>query len=142
MFIVNVEAAIHKNGRWLIIKRSEKEEHAAGMLALAGGKVDADESSKDTLENALKREVSEEISLDVSNFRYVQSGSFVSGSGNCVIDVVFLCDYVSGEPTAVSADEVAGIYWMTTQEVLDNPNSPDYLKEQVIAANSVIRTAF
>ena len=37
---MNVEAAIHKNDKWLIIKRSEKEEHAPGLLALVGGKVE------------------------------------------------------------------------------------------------------
>ncbi|KAF0816138.1 MutT/Nudix family protein [Bacillus sp. ZZV12-4809] len=28
MFIVNVEGAIRKNDKWLIIERSKKEEHA------------------------------------------------------------------------------------------------------------------
>jgi 8-oxo-dGTP diphosphatase len=32
MFVVNVEGAIHRNGKWLLIRRSEKEEHAGGML--------------------------------------------------------------------------------------------------------------
>lgn len=27
LYIVNVEAAIYKDDKWLIIKRSEKEEH-------------------------------------------------------------------------------------------------------------------
>ena len=42
MFIVNVEGAIYKNDQWLLIRRSEKEEHAGGLLSLVGGKVEKD----------------------------------------------------------------------------------------------------
>lgn len=34
MFIVNVEGAIYKNAKWLLIRRSEKEEHAGGGYPL------------------------------------------------------------------------------------------------------------
>lgn len=42
MFIVNVEGAIYKNEKWLLIRRSKKEEHAGGLLSLVGGKVELD----------------------------------------------------------------------------------------------------
>lgn len=38
MFIVNVEGAVRRAGKWLIVERSRKEEHAGGMLSLVGGK--------------------------------------------------------------------------------------------------------
>ncbi|MCO7128175.1 hypothetical protein NIE88_20735 [Sporolactobacillus shoreicorticis] len=57
MFIVIVEAAIYQDGHWLIIKRSEKEKHAAGRLSLVGGKVDLDDHPNDVLEYALRREI-------------------------------------------------------------------------------------
>lgn len=41
MFIVKVEEAIYKDDKWLLIRRSEKEEHAGG-LSLVGGKVEKD----------------------------------------------------------------------------------------------------
>ena len=37
LFIVNVEGAIYKDEKWLLIRRSEKEEHAGGALSLVGG---------------------------------------------------------------------------------------------------------
>ena len=43
MFIVNVEGAVYKNGKWLLIERSLKEEHAGGTLSLVGGKVEKKE---------------------------------------------------------------------------------------------------
>ena len=39
LFIVNVEGAIYKDEKWLLIRRSEMEEHAGGTLSLVGGKV-------------------------------------------------------------------------------------------------------
>ncbi|SDJ84815.1 hypothetical protein SAMN05216243_1124 [Sediminibacillus albus] len=40
MFIVNVEGAVLPEGKWLVSRRSEQEEHASGMLSLVGGKID------------------------------------------------------------------------------------------------------
>ena len=33
-FIINVEVAIHCNNKWLIIKRSDEEDHAPGISIL------------------------------------------------------------------------------------------------------------
>lgn len=52
-FIVNVEGAIFRGNKWLIIKRSKKEEHAAGMLSLVGGKVEHEGDSADILERTV-----------------------------------------------------------------------------------------
>jgi 8-oxo-dGTP diphosphatase len=123
MLIVNVEGAIYKNEKWMLIKRSEKEEHAGGLLSLVGGKVENEGNSSDILERTLKREIFEEVGIEVSNLRYVNSSSFVSDSGLNVVDIVFLCDHESGEPYAKSPDEVDGVIWMTTQQILSNSRS-------------------
>ena len=57
MFIVNTEAAIYKDGRYLLCKRSEAEDHAPGGLALVGGKVELERASSDILERTIAREV-------------------------------------------------------------------------------------
>ena len=61
MFIVNIEGAIYKDGKWLIVRRSDKEDHAPGTLALVGGKVDQEGNTTDILERTLIREVEEEV---------------------------------------------------------------------------------
>ena len=114
MFIVNVEGAIYKDEKWLLIRRSEKEEHAGGTLSLVGGKVDYEGSSSDILERTLIREIYEEIGIEVSNLRYVNSSSFVTELGDHVVDIVFLCDHQYGEAYANSADEVDEVHWMST----------------------------
>ena len=145
MFVVNVEGAIERNGKWLLILRSEKEEHAGGTLSLVGGKCELEGFSSDILERTLKREIFEEVGCEVSRLKYVNSSSFVTDSGINVIDIVFLCHHKSIEPYPKSSDEVDDVIWMTTSEILANTELPGYLKdniklsEKILQDNSYIR---
>ncbi|WHY79867.1 NUDIX domain-containing protein [Neobacillus sp. WH10] len=137
MFIVNVEGAIRKNDKWLIIERSLNEEHAGGMLSLVGGKVDIEGNSSDILERTVKREILEEVGVIVKDrLDYVHSTSFVTDTGENVVDIVFLCKHYSGEAFPKSPDEVAKVLWLTTEEVLSHPKAPIYLKESIKRAES------
>lgn len=140
MFIVNVEGAIYKEGKWLIVKRSEKEDHAPGALALVGGKVDQEGNSTYILERTLIREVEEEVGVIVSNLTYVNSSSFIADSGVPVVDIVFLCSYEFGEPYAKDPDEVASVAWMSTQEILDSEEIPDFLKVNIQLADNLVKS--
>lgn len=139
MFIVNVEGAIRKNDKWLIIERSKKEEHAGGLLSLVGGKVDIEGGSSNILERTVKREILEEVGVKVKDsLTYVNSTSFVTDTGQNVVDVVFLCEYESGEALPIIPDEVEKVFWLTSEEILNHPKSPIYLKENIKKAEALI----
>ncbi len=139
MFIVNVEGAIRKNDKWLIIERSKKEEHAGGLLSLVGGKMDIEGSSSNILERTVKREILEEVGVKVKDsLTYVNSTSFVTDTGQNVVDVVFLCEYESGEALPIIPDEVEKVFWLTSEEILNHPKSPIYLKENIKKAEALI----
>lgn len=138
LLVVNVEGAIHRNGKWLFILRSEKEEHAGGTLSLVGGKVDQEGASSDVLERTLKREIFEEVGVKVSELRYVNSSSFVTAAGIPVIDIVFLCEQAIGEPYAKSPDEVVDVVWKTTEEIINDPKLPHYLRENIKQADLLL----
>ncbi|WP_282142535.1 NUDIX hydrolase [Cytobacillus oceanisediminis] len=139
MFIVNVEGAIRKNDKWLIIERSKKEEHAGGLLSLVGGKVDIEGGSSNILERTVKREILEEVGVKVKDsLTYVNSTSFVTDTGQNVVDVVFLCEYESGEALPIIPDEVEKVSWLTSEEILNHPKSPIYLKENIKKAEALI----
>lgn len=141
MFVVNVEGAIHRDGKWLMITRSEKEEHAAGCLSMVGGKCDLQGVSSDILEKTLKREIFEEVGIEVDDLTYVNSSSFVTDKGTHVIDIVFLCQHITGEPYAKSMEEVREVMWMTMEDIMVHEDAPSYLKENVtLAANKLILT--
>jgi len=139
MFVVNVEGAIHRDGKWLLILRSEKEEHAGGSLSLVGGKCEIEGVSSDILERTLQREIFEEVGSEVTGIEYVNSSSFVTDSGINVIDIVFLCHHKLGEPFAKSTEEVDDVLWMTTSEILAHPEIPDYLKKNIKLAEEKIQ---
>ncbi|MHC0037528.1 NUDIX hydrolase [Pseudoneobacillus sp. C159] len=135
MFIVNVEAAIFKEDKWLVILRSMKEEHAGGTLSLVGGKVDRDGNQLHILEKTVKREIFEEVGIEVKDeLHYVYSTSFVSDDDCHVVDIVFLCEHQSGEAFAKSPDEVDDVLWLTTDEALLHPKTPPWLKESLTRA--------
>ena len=71
MFIVNVEGAIFKDGKWLLIERSILEEHAGGEIIISWGKVDREGPSFDILERTLHREIEEEVGIKVKIHGYV-----------------------------------------------------------------------
>lgn len=138
MFIVNVEGAIRKENKWLLVKRSVKEEHAGGMLSLVGGKVDLEGSSIDILERTVKREIFEEVGIFVKEkLEYVHNSSFITNKGVPVINIVFLCTHKDGEAFAKSPDEVEKTLWLTTEEVFSHPKAPNYLKESIKRAKAL-----
>ncbi|OEH54427.1 DNA mismatch repair protein MutT [Oceanobacillus sp. E9] len=133
LFIINVEAAIYNRGKWLIIKRSEQEAHAGGLLFLVGGKVEHSEIEIDIIENALKREVMEEVGIVINNPVYIYSNYFTFDADKHVVNIVFACLYQeeNGRPIINSKEEIDKIKWMSSEEINQNSNAPIYLKESI-----------
>lgn len=135
LHIVNVEVAILREGRYLLIVRGATETHAPGTLSLVGGKVEAVGQVPDVLEESLRREVAEEVGLSlVAPLAYVRSTAFVADDGDPVVDVVFLARHAAGEPTIVSPEEVAAIRWLTAAEVATDPLAPPWTRLSVALA--------
>ena len=142
MYILNVEGAIQRDGKWLIIERSPKEEHAGGQLSLVGGKVENEGFSKDLLERTLKRELFEEVGVEINtNINYLRSSSFVLPDGREVLDMVFHCIIETGEPFAKSPDEVEAVYWMSPEEIDAHPNAPIWVKESIEEAERFVHSS-
>ncbi|MGI6561105.1 MAG: NUDIX hydrolase [Clostridia bacterium] len=142
LYIVNVEAAIYKGNRWLIIRRSDKEDHAPGLLSLVGGKVEADSFTPNILEETLKKEIAEEVGITVSStMYYLESKLFYVNPELPVVDMVFMCEYLAGE-LKPDNNEVSEAYWMTYPEILSCTDSPEWLIESIKKAEKArIETA-
>jgi 8-oxo-dGTP pyrophosphatase MutT (NUDIX family) len=70
---------------------------------MVGGKVETKIGENEVLEETLRREVMEEVGVQVSDsLHFVESKSFISDIGQVVIDIVFLCKHKSGEPKCMS----------------------------------------
>lgn len=135
---VNVEGAIYHNGKFLLVVRSEKEIHASGDLALVGGKVDFKTDEANILEHTLKREIQEEVGIEVEDtMTYIKSSSFTSIDGREFVDIVFLCKYKSGQPKAMS-EEVANVSWMSLEEALSDPRVKPWTKDSLQKASALV----
>lgn len=136
-YIVNVEAFISDGERYLMLIRSEQEEHAPGTLSVPGGKVEDSAPQGDILEQTVRREILEEVGIEVEKeMRYVESKLFAVASGVLVIDIVFLCRYRSGTPRITDPAEVGAIAWMRPEEILAHPKTPPWTRaslERVLA---------
>lgn len=131
-YIVNVEAAILKDDRYLMIIRGEQDSHAPGVLAMPGGKVENAGNAEDILEETLRREIDEEVGIEVQpDMVYVESKAFTADDGDPVVDVVFLCRYKSGTPTIGDPGEVAAIHWMTAKEIDKHPKTPPWTRQSI-----------
>lgn len=137
-YVVNVEVAIVRDGRYLLIVRGAAETHAPGTLSLPGGKVEGTGQIDDVLEETARREAAEEVGLDIAGpLAYVRSTGFVSDDGDPVVDVVFLARTAAGDAIAREPDEVAGIVWLTAAEVAADPQAPPWTRLSVARAEEV-----
>jgi 8-oxo-dGTP pyrophosphatase MutT (NUDIX family) len=126
-YIVNVEGAIVKEGRYLLVVRGA-EEYAPGGLCFPGGKVEGTGSADDVLEATLRREIAEEVGLEVhAEMAYLRSSAFLA-EGDPVVDVVFLCRWQPGEAVAADPAEVAAVCWMTAAEAIAHPETPPWTR--------------
>lgn len=140
-YIVNVEAAIYHNDKWLIATRSTKEAHAGGTLALIGGKVETTKIGNNVLEQTLKREILEEVGIEVADeMHYIKSSFFITQDGKPVINIVFLCKYKQGEPKVIDPEELSAVEWITLNEIISNPSIPSWTKESIENADQVKKT--
>ena len=134
MFVVNTQCAVLRGERILMIVRGAGVKHAPGVLAFPGGKVEIDDGPADVLEAAVRREVLEETGIAVSpSLEYVRSVAFSMDDGTPVVDVLFLGEYVKGEPQVSDPGEVVDILWMTADEILVHDKTPPWLKNSIHA---------
>jgi 8-oxo-dGTP pyrophosphatase MutT (NUDIX family) len=131
-YVINVEAVVTDGERYLMTVRSQQEEHAAGALALPGGKVERAGINPRILEETACREVLEETGIEVDpNPVYLWSSSFVADNSWPVVDVVFLCRYRSGEPVARQPEEISEVHWMTSEEIFATPGLPPWTRRSL-----------
>ncbi len=149
-YVVNVQGVILRDGdvlsgggkgekgepEILIIKRSEDEDMAPGILSFPGGKVEIRKPvNDDALLRTLCREIAEEVDVEIEDeVRYVESTVFSldwDPRVEWVLDVVFLCKHLEGKPDSDSCPEVAWCRWMSFEEILTNDMTPPWTARTV-----------
>lgn len=138
-YVVNVDAAVVRDGEYLPIERGRAEEHGAGLLAFPGGKLEADPGDDGVLCAAARREVREETGVETEAVRLVDSSVFALDDGRPVLNVLATADYAGGDAHRAAPDEVAAVGWHTPAAIRNRTDAPGFLLEYleaVIAART------
>lgn len=125
LFRVVTGAMIHKDGKFLIAQRHHKDESQPSVWAIPAGHVEVEANDLDTLEENLKREVREEIGVEINIEKYLDSHSWVAEDYK-KITVIFLCTIKSGEPKPVS--ETEKVEWLSVEEIKNLNLAPHILR--------------
>src|SRR3989344_1974554 len=102
---VAITCIIIKDGAYLITRRSPNKKRFPGKWTVPGGKLETDDYinlPKDTefywynvLEKVLRREVMEEVGVEITNIEYVTSLATTHSYGNPSLVISCMADYVS-----------------------------------------------
>lgn len=130
-YVLNVEGVVVRDGAYLLIERADDDAHAGGLLAFPGGKLEAPPGTDRALEATARRELREEVGVEVGDVTYVHSRTFAAADGTRCIDVVTLCEYDGGEARIREPGEVAAVHWLSPDEVRDRETAPRYLRQDV-----------
>lgn len=122
---VAITAIVVKDGKYLITRRTKTKKRFPGMWTVPGGKLEASDYlvlPKDTehywynvLERTLRREVKEEVGIDINNIEYVTSLATVHADGSPSLVISCMADYSSGEIT-LQSEESDAFAWVSLEE--------------------------
>ncbi len=110
-----VAAVIKKDNKYFIAQRN-RQKHFAYYWEFPGGKVDYDES----FENALKREINEELSINIKIYHKITSQKHKDEKINVVVHY-FLCEALN---TNIILSEHEEMKWVYRQELLNYNLAP------------------
>ena len=132
LMVVNVQVAICRGPEYLFIRRGDNVAHLPGILDIPGGKAEFNGRLPAALEETARREIKEEVGLDLGQeLRYVTSSGFTVNEVK-VINVVFLAPDPGGDPVITQPDEVGTIEWHHLANLMDRdrlqPWTQDYLQ--------------
>ena len=141
---VVITAIIVKDGKYLITRRSLNKKRFPGKWTVPGGRLETSDYvslPKETefywynvLEKVLKREVFEEVGINIKNIIYVTSLATIHQDGSPSLVISCMADYDSGEiqPQESETDQHE---WVSLEEAKNHDLLDGIYDELVMAEN-------
>lgn len=119
LHIVAVTAVIRNpEGKYLILKRADREVAFPGHYCFPGGKVEGD----DTVEETLKKEIEEEAGLKMKPGKILlKDTSFIRPDGQTAKVFSYLCDVEDASRVSIN-DDFTEYRWVTPDEIAALPH--------------------
>ena len=144
---VVITAIVVKEGKFLITRRSSNKKRFPGKWTVPGGKLEISDYidlPKETefywynvLEKVLKREVKEEVGIEIKNIEYVTSLATIHADGNPSLVISCLADYASGQ-VRLQKDEADQSAWVDLKEA-KKYDLLDGIYEELVMAEKQLR---
>lgn len=122
---VAITAIVVKDGKYLITRRVMSKKRFPGKWTVPGGRIttddyinlpkDTDECWYNVLERVVRREVMEEVGLEIKNIEYVTSLATIDKEGQPILVISCLADWKSGK-VVLQESETDEYAWVTTKE--------------------------
>ncbi|MBX4189263.1 NUDIX domain-containing protein [Candidatus Parcubacteria bacterium] len=127
MHRVTITCVVYKHGKYLITRRSLEKKFLPGIWHVPGGGLTVDDyinlpkagqdQTYGVLALGLRREIEEEVNLEIGTPEYFNDCAFIKPDGTPVINICFFAPYVSGE---VKLDpDTIDYKWVTLSELKD-----------------------
>ncbi len=121
---VAVTAIIVKDGKFLIAKRSADEKVFPNKWTVPGGRLEVEDYTKrprdtkeawyNVVEDLLKREVREEVGLEIKSIDYLTNLAFIRPDNIPVFVLSMIAEHLSGEVSL--CDELSEYAWVDLEE--------------------------
>ncbi|KPJ57026.1 hypothetical protein AMJ49_02600 [Parcubacteria bacterium DG_74_2] len=143
---VTATAIIQKEGKYLLIQRSLNKKTFAGKWTVPGGGLEVSDyinlpkTTHDhwyfAVEDSLKREIKEEVNLEVRDLNYLCSITFIRPEGIPVLILSYFGDYKSGKVKL--NEENINYAWVTFEEA-KNYDLVEGLLEEIEMVDKILK---
>jgi len=141
---VVITGIIVKDGKYLITRRSLNKKRFPGKWTIPGGKLEVSDYKdlpKETkhywynvLEKVLKREVKEEVGIEIKNINYITSLATIHDDGSPSLVISCIAEYESGE-IQLQENEADKYTWISLEEAKNYDLLDGIYDEMVMAEN-------
>lgn len=144
---IALTAIIHKDGKYLITQRNHNKKAFPGKWTVPGGGLETDDyiDLKPTtsagqwyyaIEIALRREIREEVNLEVDKPKYLLDIAYIRPDGVPVVILSYYCNYESGE---IELDEDSVDYAWVSVDELDNYDLIDGIADEIREVEAILK---
>ena len=140
LYAVTVCVLIRRGDTWLLVVRAPGVAYAPNMIGMIGGHVTVTDPQAGVLEATARREVAEEVGLDLSQvpLTYLESEFFITDGGEPQITVTFTAAAPAGDEANVNAPaELVEVGWWTVTDLEADPRCPPWLPQLLRRADAV-----